>query len=134
MDIDKLLSEISYSFIRSGGPGGQHANKVSSKAVLLFDINASQSLSTDEKRRLVKKLSGKLNKKHQIILSSDQTRSQHTNKQIVTDRLQAMLQTALKREKRRIPTKVSKSERTRRIEAKKKHSLRKSLRQKPKFD
>ena len=134
MNIQRLISEISFSFIRSGGPGGQHANKVSSKAMLVFDIDLSQGLSEGEKAVLIERLSGKINKRHQIILASDHTRSQHANKQIVTDRLIALLQNGIKKQKKRIPTKVSKSERTRRLEAKKKHSLRKSLRQKPKLD
>lgn len=134
MNVPKLLGEIKYSFIRSGGPGGQHANKVSSKAVLVFDIYHSQGLTDDEKRKLMKKLSGRLNKKQELILSSDETRSQHSNKQIVTDRLLSLLEEGLKKEKKRIPSKVSRAERARRLDAKKKHSQRKSLRQKPKFD
>lgn len=134
MNVQKLLSEINYSFIRSGGPGGQHANKVSSKAVLVFDLVHSEGLSSDEKSQLLRKLSGKLNKKQQLILTSDQTRSQHTNKQIVTDRLISLLESGLKKEKKRIPTKVSRAQRARRLDSKKKHSQRKSLRQKPKFD
>ena len=134
MNIEKLLSEVTFTFIRSGGPGGQHANKVSSKAVILFNIANSQAITEEERARLFEKLSGKLNKKYEIILNCDESRSQHKNKQIVTDRLLLTIENALKKPKSRIPTKVSKSERARRLDAKKKHGLRKSLRQKPKFD
>lgn len=134
MDIEKLLNEVTFTFTRSGGPGGQHANKVSSKAVIIFDIENSQAISDEERMRLLEKLTGRLNRKNQIILTCDESRSQHTNKQIVTDRLLSILRNALKLSKTRVPTKVSKSEKARRLEAKKRHGKRKALRQKPKFD
>ena len=134
MDIELLYNELEFSAVRSGGPGGQHANKVSSKVVVLFDIENSQALSERERMRLLDKLSSKLNKKNQMMMTCDESRSQHKNKQIVTDRLLTLLKSALKVSKKRIPTKVRKSEKTRRLEAKKKRGLKKSLRQKPKLD
>ena len=134
MDIELLQNELEFSAVRSGGPGGQHANKVSSKVVVLFDIENSKALSEKERMRLLDKLSSKLNKKNQIMMTCDESRSQHKNKQIVTDRLMTLLKDALKVSKKRIPTKVGKSEKARRMEAKKKRGLKKSLRQKPKLD
>ncbi len=134
MDIEILENELEFSAVRSGGPGGQHANKVSSKVVLLFDIENSQALSEKEKVRLLEKISSKLNKKNQFILTCDESRSQHKNKQIVTNRCLKLLESALKIEKKRIPTKVGKFEKARRMEAKKKRGLKKTLRQKPKLD
>lgn len=134
MDIELLYNELEFSAVRSGGPGGQHANKVSSKVVVLFDIENSQALSERERMRLLDKLSSKLNKKNQMMMTCDESRSQHKNKQIVTDRLLTLLKSALKVSKKRIPTKVGKSEKARRLEAKKKRGLKKSLRQKPKLD
>lgn len=134
MDIELLQKELEFSAVRSGGPGGQHANKVSSKVVLLWDIENSQALSEREKIRLVDKLSSKLNKKSQFILTCDENRSQHRNKQIVTSKLLILLESALAVDKKRIPTKVGKSEKARRMEAKKKRGQKKALRQKPKLD
>ena len=134
MDIELLQNELEFSAVRSGGPGGQHANKVSSKVVVLFDIENSKALSEKERMRLLDKLSSKLNKKNQMMMTCDESRSQHKNKQIVTDRLMTLLKDALKVSKKRIPTKVGKSEKARRMEAKKKRGLKKSLRQKPKLD
>ena len=134
MDIEILRNELEFSAVRSGGPGGQHANKVSSKVVLLFDIQSSQAFSENEKLRLLEKLSSKLNKKKQFILTCDESRSQHKNKQIVTNRLLTSLETALKVDKKRISTKVGKIEKARRLEAKKQRGLKKKLRQKPKLD
>jgi len=134
MDIEKLQNELEFSAVRSGGPGGQHANKVSSKVVLIFDIKNSEALSEQEKERLLHKLSSKLNKKSQLMLTCDESRSQHKNKQIIINRLQVLLESALKIDKKRIPTKVRRSEKARRLEAKKKRSIKKTLRQKPKLD
>ena len=134
MDKEILQKELEFSAVRSGGPGGQHANKVSSKVIVLIDIENSQALSEKEKMRLFDKLSSKLNKKNQLMLTCDESRSQHQNKQIVTNRLVTLIDAALKKEKMRIPTKVRKVEKTRRMEAKKKRGLKKTLRQKPKLD
>ena len=134
MDKEILQKELEFSAVRSGGPGGQHANKVSSKVVVLIDIKNSQALSEKEKMRLFDKLSSKLNKKNQLMLTCDESRSQHQNKQIVIERLVTLLEAALKKEKIRIPTKVRKLEKARRIEDKKKRGLKKTLRQKPKLD
>lgn len=134
MDIELLYKELRFSAVRSGGPGGQHANKVSSKVAVLFDIENSQALSEKEKAGLLEKLSSRLNKKNQISLTCDESRSQHKNKQIVVNRLLSLLENALTEDKKRIPTKVGKMEKARRLEAKKKRGLKKSLRQKPKLD
>lgn len=134
MNVEKILKEISFTAVRSGGPGGQHANKVSSKVVLMFDIPDSESISETEKERLVQKLTGRLNSREQIILTCDESRSQHKNKEIVTNRFITLLQETLKKQKKRVPTRVSKGEKARRMEAKKKRGLKKSLRQKPKWD
>ena len=134
MNVEILKNELEFTAVRSGGPGGQHANKVSSKVVVLFDIEISQALSENEKVRLLDKLSSKLNKKNQFILTCDESRSQHKNKQIATNRLLALLQSALKIEKKRIPTKVGRMAKAKRLQAKKQRGLKKTLRQKPKLD
>jgi len=134
MDVDKILKEVIFKAVRSGGPGGQHANKVSSKVVLIFNITDSESLSNSQKERLIQKLSGRLNSSEQLILTCDESRSQHKNKEIVTNRFISVLEGALKKQKKRVPTRVSKAEKTRRLEAKKKRGVKKSLRQKPKWD
>ena len=134
MNVDKILKEISFTAVRSGGPGGQHANKVSSKVVLMFDISESESLSDSQKERLTQKLTGRLNSNEQLILTCDESRSQHKNKEIVTNRFISLLEGALKKQKKRVATRVSKAEKARRLAAKKKRGVKKTLRQKPKWD
>ena len=134
MDIELLLKEISFSAVRSGGPGGQHANKVSSKVILQFNIQQTKALSDLERITATHQLSTKISKDNVITLSCDESRSQHKNKEIVVQRFILLMKSALLKPKRRVPTKVSKAIRTKRIESKKKMAVKKSLRQKPKWD
>jgi ribosome-associated protein len=134
MNKEILNNELRFSFIRSGGPGGQHANKVSSKVVLLYDVSNSAALTELEKERILEKLSSRLNKKNQIILTCDESRSQFKNKQIAVNRLMDLLEMNLREDKKRIPVKISKQEKARRLEAKRKHGQRKKFRQKPNMD
>ena len=92
MNKEKILKEISFTAVRSGGPGGQHANKVSSKVVLMFDIPSSESISLEECEVLLEKLEGRLNSRKELILTCDESRSQHKNKDIVTNRFLALLE------------------------------------------
>jgi ribosome-associated protein len=134
MDTALLLREISFSAVRSGGPGGQHANKVSSKVLLQYNIEQSNALSDLEKITAKHKLSSKLSKDQTLIISCDESRSQHKNKEIAINRFLSIMETAIKRPRKRIPTKVSKTVKRKRLETKKKMALKKSLRQKPKMD
>lgn len=134
MDQNLILKEVSYTAVRSGGPGGQHANKVSSKVVLQFNIKATKALSGVEKITACHQLSAKLSKDGVLTLTCDDSRSQHENKEIVTRRFLELMRTVIKRPKKRIPTKISKAMKARRLASKKKMAVKKSLRQKPKLD
>ena len=134
MDVELLLKEISFSAVRSGGPGGQHANKVSSKVILQFNIQQTMALSDQERIMATRQLSTKISKDNVIALACDESRSQHKNKEIVIQRFILLMKSALAKPKRRVPTKVSKGIRAKRLESKKKMAVKKSLRQKPKWD
>ncbi len=134
MDTERLVREINFSAVRSGGPGGQHANKVSSKVVLQFDLNQSEALTDQEKLSAAKNLSSRLTKDNILIISCDESRSQHKNKEIVTQRFLTLIARSLEKPKKRIRTKASKSAKLKRLSAKKKLGLKKSLRQKPDLD
>ena len=86
MDVKNLIKELNFKAIRSGGSGGQHVNKVSSKVELTFAIESSNELSEEEKLLLIKNLSPRLTKDKVLILFCDENRSQHKNKEIVTER------------------------------------------------
>lgn len=134
MDAERLVREINFSAVRSGGPGGQHANKVSSKVILQFDLNQSAALTDQEKLWAAKNLATRLTKDNLLIMSCGESRSQHKNKEIVTQRFLTLMEKALAKPRKRIPTKVSKSVKLKRLSAKKKLGIKKSLRQKPKLD
>tara|TARA_B100000767_G_scaffold147726_1_gene139172 strand:- start:10156 stop:10560 length:405 start_codon:yes stop_codon:yes gene_type:complete len=132
MDIENILKELKFKAIRSSGPGGQHANKVSSKIELTFDLENSNSLSDDEKSLLKSKISSKLTKENGLILFCDESRSQHRNKEIAIKRFLKLLASGLTRPKKRKPTKPSKSSIRKRLEGKQRTSIKKALRKKPK--
>lgn len=134
MDVRLLLKEVSYTAVRSGGPGGQHANKVSSKIVLHFNLKETKALSDLQQITASQQLASKLSKDGTLALTCDESRSQHKNKEIVTERFLRLMRSAIKRPKKRIPTKISKSIKAKRLVSKKKMALKKSLRQKPKMD
>ena len=134
MNIENLTKELSFKAVRSGGSGGQHVNKVSSKIELTFDIENSKILKEEQKILLLKNLSSRLTKENVLILFCDESRSQHKNKEIVIERFLKIIKNGLTIPKRRKPTKVSKSAIRKRLEKKKKLAFKKTLRQKPKLD
>ena len=129
-----IVREIGYKAVRSGGPGGQHANKVSSKVVGSLDISGSLALSDIEKLRIRDRLEHRLTTDSELILSCDSSRSQHRTKALVAQRMVTLLKGALKKPRKRIPTKVSKGIKIKRAESKKQHSKKKALRRKPNID
>lgn len=131
MDEQRILKEVKYKAVRSGGPGGQHVNKVSTKIMLEFDLQASEAFDADEKELLFLKLQKQLIKGHLIRISASASRSQLTNKQEATARLISLLEKALIRRKKRKPTKPGKAAVKKRLENKKRQSIKKILRSKP---
>lgn len=128
MDRQELIRELSFKAVRSGGAGGQHVNKVSSKVVLFWHLEASTVFDEEEKSRLLKKLGNYISKEGIFILSAEETRSQIKNKEIVIQKLIGLLKVALTQQKIRKETKVPKSIIRKNIESNKKLSLKKSLR------
>ena len=131
MNKENILKELSFKAIRSSGAGGQHVNKTSSKVELTFDLENSFSLTDEEKQLLKLKLSSKLTKENTLILFCDESRSQHRNKDLVIKRFLELLRVNLIRQKKRRPTKPSKSSVRKNAEKKKRNSVKKSLRKKP---
>lgn len=128
---DQILTEIQFKAIRSSGPGGQHANKVSSKVELTFDLTNSQGLTDNERSRILLKLENRLTKEKLLILQCDESRSQHKNKELVLKRFFKLLEKSLIRAKKRKRTKPTKSSIEKRLQSKKRASLKKTNRNKP---
>jgi len=131
VDTEKIRSELRIKAVRSSGAGGQNVNKVSSKAVLSFDLENSAALSEEEKIRAKSKLASRLTSDGILILNCDEDRSQLKNKSIVTSRLLDLLTNALLIPKIRKPTKIPKSVIRKRLHDKKNLSQTKQSRRKP---
>ncbi|MFT5438043.1 MAG: ribosome-associated protein [Ulvibacter sp.] len=134
MQLDILFREIRFKAVRSSGPGGQHVNKTSSKVEVSFAIESSDALTNFEKMRLMKKLASRVSSEGILMLSCGETRSQHRNKNIVIERLVALLEDSLKVLKIRKKTKPSKSAIERRLKTKKGRALKKTNRKPPSIE
>lgn len=131
MEAEKIISELQFKAVRSSGAGGQNVNKVSSKVVLIFNLNASQSLTEEEKLLLAEKLKSKLTSEGLLILNCDEDRSQLKNKEIVIKRFLKLIQNALIIPKKRKPTKIPRSVIEKRLKSKRTTSERKQNRRRP---
>lgn len=123
-----LTTELSYTFSRSGGKGGQHANKVETKVALRFDIPHSQLLNERQKSVIQERLDTYISQEGVLQLMCDETRSQLRNKEIVTQRFFHLLKTALTPRKKRKRTWVPRSAKEKRLKYKKMRSEKKKNR------
>ncbi|MCD4790284.1 MAG: aminoacyl-tRNA hydrolase [Bacteroidales bacterium] len=103
---------------RSSGPGGQHVNKVSTKVELRFHIPNSGLLNDEEKDILLIKLKNKINSEGELIIVSQDERSQLKNKEKVIEKFYELLQKALIPPKKRKPTKPTQASKEKRLEKK----------------
>ena len=133
MNQELLLTELLFKAIRSGGPGGQHANKVSSKVELSFHIASSNGLTERQKKRALLKLENKLCKEGLLILQCDETRSQHKNKELVINKFLILLEKAVVIPKARKKSRPTRSSIEKRLKSKKIASLKKVNRGKPDY-
>ena len=120
--------ELVFTASRSGGPGGQNVNKVSTKITLAFDVEKSRALSEEQKRKIAGKLATRINNDGQLLVVSQRTRSQELNRADAMDRFCDLLRKALQPRKARIKTRLPKSAKEQRLNEKKKRSARKLTR------
>ena len=121
------MSELQFRFSPSGGPGGQHANKVNTRVELRFDVAGSPSLGPRQRARLLDRVGP------EVRVVADDERSQVRNRQLAVQRFRERLVAALHVEKTRRPTRPSRGEKERRLAAKRRLSERKRNRR-PDFD
>lgn len=126
--------EIRLEFTTSGGPGGQHANKSSTRAVLVWNVDTSRALGPRQRARVKGKLRHRIDTSGNLRLSSDAHRSQLRNREAVRERLRALVEDALRPEKKRIGTAPTRSSKENRLRAKRVRSQVKRARGKPAID
>jgi len=123
-----LENEFVFSASRSGGPGGQNVNKVSTKVELRFNISVSTAFSEQEKEILFRKLKNKINKEGELLIVSQSERSQLLNKQVATEKFYILISKALTIPKSRRATRPTFTSRLKRLEEKKNRGSVKKLR------
>ena len=118
---DEIVLRVS----RSSGPGGQHANVTASRVEAVFDIAESQSLTDNQKARLMARCGPR------VTASAQDTRSQARNRELALQRLQERVQRGLAVKRPRRATKPSKAAKERRLQDKRRRSDRKAQRRRP---
>lgn len=130
-DIRVPLRELSFTFARSSGPGGQNVNKVSSKAILRWAVASSPSLPEAVRDRFMARFRRRITEDGDLVLSSQRFRDQGRNVADCVEKLRAMLAEVARPPRRRKASKPSRTAVERRLTEKKARAERKRARRKP---
>lgn len=122
--------ELEISASRSGGPGGQHVNKTSTKITVRWNVHHTQALTLEQKQRVIEKLAAKLTQEGDLLVHDSSSRSQQQNKDIALKKLAIEIRKALHVPKKRMKTTVSQQAKEARLHEKSRHSTIKKLRSK----
>jgi len=128
MDAESIRSEVAFRVSRSSGPGGQHAQKTSTRVEALFDVKGSAALSEAERRRVLARLGPVVR-----AVAQDE-RSQARNRELATQRIVDQVAAAAKPRRKRRPTSPTASSREQRLGEKRRRSETKRLRRQPDDD
>jgi ribosome-associated protein len=126
--------ELEFRFFRSGGPGGQNVNKVSTSVQMRFDVKNSPSLTDPVKERLMKLAGSRLTLDGVIVITAVRFRTQERNRADAIARLDEMVAEASIRPVYRVPTRPTRASKERRLKGKSTRSTIKSGRGKPTLD
>jgi ribosome-associated protein len=111
-------AELEEAASRSGGPGGQHVNKTSTRVSLRWNVIQSSALSDAQRRRLCSQLESRLTRAGDLVVHAAGTRSQSRNRELARERLVELVVAALARRKPRRPTRPTRASKTRRVDEK----------------
>ena len=123
--------ELGWSFTPSPGPGGQHANKTSTRAGLTWDVSSSRALDPEQRDRLIRALGRRIDSRGVLRVSSSEHRSQLRNREEASRRLAELVREALRPVRTRRPTRPTTAARERRLRTKRRRSDTKRLRRSP---
>ena len=123
--------EIYYQATRSGGPGGQHANRRATRVEACWNVRETPSLTDEEKTRILGKLASRMGKDGVLRVVAEDERSQHRNKELAKERLRQLVASALHVPKRRVKTRPPRSAEEKRLEEKSRRKEIKKLRKPP---
>lgn len=122
------LDELRWRFTTSGGPGGQHANRASTRVEVRLEVERSAALGPRQRAKLLERL-GPV-----VRASSGEQRSQLRNREVALQRLADRLAGALREQPARVPTRPTAGSRTRRLDDKRRQAERKQARSRPRGD
>ncbi len=124
-------TDLVWQFARSAGPGGQHVNRTSSKAMLRFDATGCTHLPNDVRHRLVASVRARLTTDGALVITSQRHREQGRNVADCLAKLSALVEQAMRPPTRRRATRVPRASRTARLDSKKRRATTKQLRRGP---
>jgi len=128
------MDEIEFTYSRSSGPGGQHVNKVNTKATLRWDIGATSALPEDVRQRALDRYASRISKEGHFLITSQRHRERERNTEDCLEKLRALLAAVVAVPKPRRKTKPSKASKQRRLQEKKRQSNKKEMRRRPGMD
>jgi ribosome-associated protein len=126
--------ELTLAYARSGGPGGQHVNKTSTKVLLRWNLRTSSALGDADRAWLEQRLAARLTADGDLLVTSDVHRDQRRNVEDALARFVGILDRALRRPKKRKKTKPSRAARERRLDSKRRRANVKKDRRRPTGD
>ncbi len=127
-------AELRAAASRSGGPGGQHVNKASTRVTLRWNVEHSEALSDRQRARLRSKLDRRLTHGGDLVVHAGRARSRARNLESARERLAQLVADALATTRARIATKPGARQRARRVQQKRRRSVVKRQRRRPEVD